>query len=132
MNSVSPTAPEGKKEACKTYIEQTKLIVTLASAFLFAPAALVTILKDKASAGVGNPVLAWFVAIEALFFCSALSGYVVPGSLAGSQDDGSFDVFRGATRCFPLLQFGLYLGALAFLLPWRYTSSAGSRGKKIG
>lgn len=109
MNNVTPTVTDGKKEACKTYIEQTKLLVTLASAFLFAPAALVTILKDKTSAGLDDCTLSWFVAVEVLFVFSVLSGYVVLGSLAGSQDDGSFNVFRTATRCFSLLQFGSYV-----------------------
>jgi len=51
---------DSKKEACKTYIEQTKLLVTLASAFLFAPAALIGILKDRAAVGLlGGQQLAW-------------------------------------------------------------------------
>jgi hypothetical protein len=40
MNDTGPTVSEGKKEASKTYLEQTKLLVTLSSAFLFAPAGL--------------------------------------------------------------------------------------------
>jgi len=57
--------PEGKKEACKTYLEQTKLLVTLASAFLFAPAALIGILKDK-PLGLTNAQLTWFIIAEIL------------------------------------------------------------------
>jgi hypothetical protein len=108
--------PEGKKEACKTYIEQTKLLVALASAFLFAPAGLIAILKDISAAGLDSCTLTWFVVVEALFVCSVLAGYIVLGSLAGSQDNGSFDVFRKATRFFSLLQFGLYIfGIIVFI-----------------
>lgn len=103
----------GKQEACKTYLEQTKLLVTLASAFLFAPAGLVAILKDRSSAGIATVDLRWFVAAESFFVLSVLAGYVVLGTLAGSQDEGSFDVFRPATRVASLLQLGLYLGGMA-------------------
>ena len=48
VSSAAPADPnlDGKKEACKTYIEQTKLLVTLASAFIFAPAVLIPLFKD--------------------------------------------------------------------------------------
>jgi len=38
---------ENRKEACKTYIEQTKLLVTLASVFLMAPAAFFSLMNAK-------------------------------------------------------------------------------------
>jgi len=108
---------EGKKEASKTYLEQTKLLVTLASAFLFAPAGLVAIVKDRAAAGVTNASIVWFIIVEALFVCSVLAGYIAIGSLAGSQDAGDFDVYRPATRIFSLLQFTLYLvGLIVFIV----------------
>ena len=37
----SDDALEGKKDACNTYVEQTKLLVTLASVFVVAPAAVI-------------------------------------------------------------------------------------------
>jgi hypothetical protein len=116
MNVVSTTVSEGKKEACKTYIEQTKLLVTLASAFLFAPAALVTILNNKDAADLDSCVLTSFLIIEVLFVCSVLFGYIALGCLAGSQDDGSFDVFRKATRIFSLLQFVSYVIGIGFFV----------------
>ena len=114
--SALPTIPDGKKEACKTYLEQTKLLVTLASAFLFAPAGLVTIMKDKASARLTYVQIGWFIAAEVCFIFSVLAGYVVLGSLAGSQDDDSFNVFRTATRLFSLLQFGAYVVGLVLFI----------------
>ena len=107
------TPATGKQEACKTYIEQTKLLVTLASAFLLAPAGLVAILKERTSIGISKADLCWFIAAEALFVLSVLAGYIVLGSLAGSQDEGKFDVFRTATRLWSLFQFGLYVGGMA-------------------
>lgn len=103
----------GKQDACKTYIEQTKLLVTLASAFLFAPAGLVAILKERTSVGIAKADLCWFVAAETLFVLSVLAGYIVLGSLAGSQDEGKFDVFRLATRLWSLFQFALYVGGMS-------------------
>ena len=89
-------ATEGQKEAVKTYIEQTKLLVTLASAFLFAPAGLVSILKDRTSLDRGQ--LGWFIAAEIFFILSVLVGYVVLASLSGSQAANEFNVYRLATQ----------------------------------
>lgn len=107
-----PPVGEGKKEASKTYLEQTKLLVTLASAFLFAPAGLFAIVKDRAAAGLTNVSIIWFIILEGLFVGSVLTGYIAIGSLAGSQDAGDFNVYRTATRCFSLAQFVLYLAGL--------------------
>ena len=105
--------PVGKVEACKTYLEQTKLLVTLASAFLLAPAGLVAILKDKTAANLTGWQIAWFVAAEILFVLSVLAGYVAVGSLTGSQSSGKFDVFRTATRVASLTQLGFYVLGIA-------------------
>src|SRR5215831_4406188 len=114
--SIETITPESKKEACKTYIEQTKLLVTLASAFLFAPAALIGILKDKPAVGLSNAQFRWFVVAEICFIISVLAGYIVLGTLTGSQHAGQFDVFRPATRGFSLAQFGAYLiGLIVFI-----------------
>jgi hypothetical protein len=107
---------EGKREACKTYLEQTKLLVTLASAFLFAPAGLIAILKDRLALKISAADLCWFVVAEALFIVSVLAGYVAIGSVTGSQDSEAFDVFRPATRIASLVQFGFYLlGIIVFV-----------------
>jgi hypothetical protein len=116
MSTVIPI-PEGKKEACKTYLEQTKLLVTLASAFLFAPVGLVTILKDRTVAHISKTEVGWFIAVEIIFIGSVLAGYVVLGSLTGTQDSGDFDVYRTATRVASLIQFGCYLlGLIVFMV----------------
>ena len=109
-------ATEGQKEAVKTYTEQTKLLVTLASAFLFAPAGLVGILKDKDAAHLTNVQLGWFIGCEIFFILSVLSGYFVLASLSGSQATGQFDVFRLATRASSLVQFFAYLLGLIFFM----------------
>jgi hypothetical protein len=117
MTDVPPAIPEGKKEATKTYLEQTKLLVTLASAFLFAPAGLIGILKDRTQAGITKAEVSWLVAAEICFIVSVLSGYVALGSLAGSQDSGDFDVYRPATRRSSLIQFVSYvLGLVLFII----------------
>ena len=102
---------DNKKAACATYIEQTKLLVTLASAFIVAPAALVTLIKAQNGALVSGEVR-HFVIAELLFVASVLAGYVVLGTLSGSQDAGDFDVFRTATRTTSLLQLLFYLGGI--------------------
>jgi hypothetical protein len=116
MSSLAPIIYEGKKEASKTYLEQIKLLVTLASAFLFAPAGLITVFKDRTSAGISNASIQWFIAVEALFIFSVLAGYVAIATVAGSQDEGKFDVYRPATRFFSLLQFGFYVYGLVIFI----------------
>lgn len=100
---------EGRKEAVKTYVEQTELLVTLSSAFLFAPAGLIAILKDRTAAKLTHDQLWWFVVAEFCFIFSVLAGYFVLASIAGSQDKGEFDVHRPATRWGSLAQFFSYL-----------------------
>jgi hypothetical protein len=109
----SDPASEGKKEACKTYIEQTKLLVALASAFLFAPAGVFVLLKDRGEAKIETLDLAWFIVLELLFVISVVAGYVALGALAGSQHDGKFNVHRPAIRVSSLVQFFSYIAGIA-------------------
>jgi hypothetical protein len=69
-----PIISDSQKESCKTYVEQTKLLVTLASAFLFGPAALIGILKDRAAAGLTGWQLRWFITAELCFIVSVVAG----------------------------------------------------------
>lgn len=111
---------DGKKEAVKTYIEQTKLLVTLASAFILAPAGLIAILKDRVAAGLTSAQLVWFVVAEVLFITSVLAGYVVLGSISGYQAQNRYDVFRPATRFSSLFQFVSYLAGLGVFIVLAY------------
>ena len=110
------TASEGRKEACKTYLEQTKLLVTLASAFLFAPAALIGILKDRSGMHIKTAFLHYLLVAEFCLLVSVVAGYVAIATVAGSQDRGDFDVFRFGTRVASLIQFGSYVGGVFVLL----------------
>jgi hypothetical protein len=106
---------EGKKEAVKTYVDQTKLLVTLASAFLFAPAGLVGILKDKAAVSLSSPQLCTLLIIQGLFIFSVIAGYVVLGTIVGSLDEDRYDVYRPATMWFSRLQvFSYAVGLVVF------------------
>jgi hypothetical protein len=124
MSDSSPT--DGKKEAVKTYLEQTKLLVTLSSAFILAPAGLVAVLKERSSVGLTSSQLFWFVVAEILFIVSVLAGYVVLGTIAGFQDANRFDVFRPATRYASLAQFVTYLVGLSVFIYLAFTLAASS------
>jgi hypothetical protein len=107
---------DGQKEAIKTYVEQTKLLVTLASAFLVAPAGLVAFLKDSQAIKVDQGYFGWFIGAEISFIVSVLASYVVLGSITGSLAQDNFDVYRCATRVSALIQFGSYLiGMVLFM-----------------
>jgi len=102
------------QEACKTFLDQTKQLITLASAFLFAPAGFVALVKDTAALQQTDKI-ALFVVAEGVLILSVILGYVTIGTVAGTQNDGTYDVFRRATRCFSLGQFVSYvLGLLVF------------------
>ena len=106
---------ENRRIACATYVDQTKLLVTLASGFVLAPAALLG-LSGATSWPAGALTVLGFVIAEVLFIGSILLGYLAIASVVGSQDDGTFSVYRSATRVFSLLQIGSYLLGVAVFL----------------
>jgi hypothetical protein len=110
---LNETQRDNRKEACKTFVEQTKLLVTLASAFVVAPAAAQAILDLK--------IDKWIIGAESLFIASVLGGYIALASVAGSQADGSFDVYRSATQWFGRIQFFSYLLGLLIFMYWLVT-----------
>jgi len=107
---------DGAKEAVKTYIEQTKLLVTLSSAFVLAPAGAVAVFKDRAAVGLSKSLLFWFVVADVLFILSVLMGYVVLGTISGFQHIGEYDVHRPATRWSSMFQILTYLAGLAVFI----------------
>jgi hypothetical protein len=111
----SGTVLENKKEACKTYIEQTKLLVTLASAFLVAPLAALALIKGAEKFVLTDTQLVIFIVAESCFILSVLAAYIVLATVAGSQDNGTFDVYRPATRISSGIQLGMYLFGLIAL-----------------
>lgn len=115
-NSKANETQSGKFEALKTFMEQTKLLVSLASGFVLAPPAVISFLRRPD--GKSPPALPWgrFLWAEALLISSILAGFVVLGTVAGSQYDGSFDVYRPASRAFSICQFALYILGIAVFL----------------
>lgn len=86
VTHLSPDQRDDRKEACKTYIEQTKLLVTLASAFVLAPVAFVGYVRnDKSLQILSAAEIKGLMGAEGLFILSVLVGYVVLGGLAGTQ-----------------------------------------------
>ena len=107
---------DGPRDACNTYIEQTKLLVTLASAFVVAPAAVIPFIagKDKIAA-VASFVreLLW---AEGAFVLSVLMGYVVLATIAGWQHRNEYNVFRPATMICSRIQITAYLVGLVLFV----------------
>jgi hypothetical protein len=112
MTATQQEIAEGQKAAVATYMEATKLLVTLSSAFLFAPAGLVALLKDGKELKISTEQIGSFLWAEGLFIASVLAGYVVMSSIAGYQRHGTHDIMRPATRFFSLAQIGFYIGGL--------------------
>jgi len=97
MSNDAPDPNDGPREAVKTYIEQTKLLVSLSSAFILAPAAALPFIGNTGTV----PAYSKFVFLvwgEILFVISVLAGYLVLGTIAGGQHLNSFNVFRPATK----------------------------------
>jgi hypothetical protein len=107
--------PNGKLDALKTYVEQTKLLVTLASGFLIAPAAALPLFRQSADKPLHLPIKL-FAFAEAALILSVVAGYAVLGSIAGSQHNGEFNVYRPATRILSLIQIVLYLSGLSMFV----------------
>lgn len=103
--SVSTTC---KKDAVKTFSEQTKVLISLASAFVIAPAAALAV--------IGNINHALFVLGELAFVFSVFFGYIVFGTLAGSQHNGEYNVYRKATRYSSIIQILLFLAGLVLFM----------------
>jgi len=102
----------GKEEALKTYVDQTKLLVTLASGFVLAPAAAVSLVRSSDSQVQLHVSVPLFLIAEGCLIVSVILGYMVLGSIAGSQYSGDFNVYRPATRILSLFQLVFYLGGL--------------------
>lgn len=107
---------EARKAACDTFIEQTKQLIALASAFIIAPAVIQAFLTAEQQ-GKRDVDLRIIIA-EALFIASVLAGYVVLATVAGSQDEGSYDVYRPATMWSGRAQILLYIIGLALFGYW--------------
>jgi hypothetical protein len=112
---------DGAKEAVKTYIEQTKLLVTLSSAFVLAPPSAVAVFKDWTTVGLSRRLLALFLIADGLFIFSILMGYTVLGTIAGYQHLNQFSVHRPATRWCSLLQFFAYLSGLGVFIYFAFS-----------
>ena len=110
------TDTSGKADALKTYIEQTKLLVTLASGFLVAPAAMLPLFRQSAGKISLQLPIKTFAAAEAALILSVVAGYAVLGSVAGSQHSGAPDVYRPATRVLSLIQLLFYLFGLSMFV----------------
>jgi hypothetical protein len=106
----------GPQDACKTYVEQTKLLVALSSAFIVAPAAMVPLFHGEKALAVTNQIVRRFLIAEVLFVASVLAGYVVLATIAGFQHRGLYDVYRRATRIASICQIALYVVGLFFFV----------------
>ena|ERR1035437_87861 len=109
-------ADDGPREACKTYIEQTKLLVTLASAFVVAPAAIVPWMAGKDRILPVSRSVHLLLWAEAGFVLSVFMGYVVLATIAGFQHLNKFDVNRPATKWCSRVQIVAYLFGLGLFV----------------
>ncbi len=106
-----------RMEACRTHIELARLLMVLASAFVVAPPVLAAYLARARTAELATASVFLFAVSELLFISSVLSGYIVVGLIASSQDEGSFNAYRPATRIFSVGQLGAYVfGLICFLI----------------
>lgn len=96
-----------KGDACKTYLEQTKLLVTLSSAFIIAPA----FFSEKV-----NVFSCLSICMEICFILSVFVGYIVFGTISGTQHKGDYNVYNFGTRLFSFIQIGLFIIGLSLLI----------------
>lgn len=114
-NTPAGGASEGRKAACSTFAEQTKLLMSLASGFILAPPVVTSFLKLQ---------ITWHVVTaEVLFVLSVLASYVVLGALAGTQYKGEFNVYRPAVMVTGWAQLLSYVVGLALFGWWFFKAS---------
>jgi len=112
--TLDPAIAEHRKVACQTFVEQTKLLMSLASAFIVAP----PIVQSLASADLN-----WqFFLAELLFVTSVLSSYLTLGALTGTQHAGEYDVYRPAVMWCGRVQFFTYLCGLMLFGCWFFNN----------
>lgn len=108
-------ADNPKNDACKTYLEQTKLLVTLASAFIIAPA----VFLEKID--LFNCLS---ICMEICFILSVFTGYVVFGTISGTQYKNEFNVYNKGTTWFSRIQITFFiLGLILLIINFTSTSS---------
>jgi hypothetical protein len=101
---------DDKKIACNTFVEQTKLLTSLASAFIVAPAVV---------KGFTDLVLGWQVfGAEILFVISVLGGYFTLAAITGTQFKGIYNVYRPAIQWGGRIQFFAYVFGIALFGWW--------------
>jgi hypothetical protein len=96
-----------RNDACKTYLEQTKLLTTLSSAFIIAPVALFEKFQNM------NLLV---ILMEVFFIFSIFTGYVVFGTIAGTQHKGDCNVHNKGTTIFSWIQIVFFFLGITFLL----------------
>lgn len=114
MNTLNDKEITQRQEACKTYIEQAKLLTSLASAFIVAPAAIL---------GFTRVSLTWqLLMAEVCFVASVFAGYISIGAIAGSQFEGKYNIHRTAVTWAGRLQSLAYIAGIGLLCWWSYRS----------
>lgn len=115
-NPIDARIEEGRKEAVKTFSEQTTILITLASGFVLAPPAVLSFFRKPDGKAIASLPWGRFFWAEFLLVASILAGYFVLSTIAGYQHKGMYDVHRSATRVCSLLQIGLYLAGVVLFL----------------
>jgi len=103
------------REACRTYVGQTKLLVTLASVFVIASPVLAGYIRTSHPTAFSTYNAVAMVVAELLFISSVLCGHVVLGSIVRSQQAGAYDILGPVTRVFSAGQFACYAVGLLCL-----------------
>jgi uncharacterized membrane protein YhaH (DUF805 family) len=116
MSEGQANPKEHQIKACETFVEQTKLLMTLASGFLFGPAGAAVLFKKTHDTSLNGTQIWLFLVSEVLFVLSVLAGYLTMGSITGSMAKGDFDVYRPAVMRFGLLQFVAYFAGLVLFI----------------
>jgi hypothetical protein len=107
---------DGPRDACTTYIDQTKLLVTLASAFVVAPAAVIPFFAGQGRITAVASSVRNLIGAESAFVLSVLAGYFVLATIAGSQHKTIYNVYRPMTMFLSLAQIFSYVAGLGLFV----------------
>ena len=115
-------AAECRKFAVEKYLEQVKIVTTLATTLLVTPNALVALYPAEEAKGQVPVVLCqglkpWLLTANISFALTIVLAYFIYSSVVGFIFQGEYDIHRPMTRVFSLLQlFTLAVGCTSLVV----------------
>jgi len=109
-----------KLHAVDKYLEQVKILTTLASALLLSPGFVLALLRIREDIGLSDKqLLHATIAVggsSAAFLLTIFFTYFIYSSIAGDLNEGECNIYREETQRFSIMQFVAVLIGCSFYI----------------